>query len=66
MVAFVPPSGNDSPFLATWPMDYNLQVVITHPSQVCSQHSFELPQKMNGMHKTQFDHQRFNLQPLIV
>ena len=22
MVAFVPPSGNDLPFLATWPMDY--------------------------------------------
>ena len=22
MVAFVPPSGNDPPFLATWPMDY--------------------------------------------
>ena len=23
MVAFVPPSGNDPPFLATWPMDYS-------------------------------------------
>ena len=22
MVAFVPPSGNDPPFLAAWPMDY--------------------------------------------
>ena len=34
----------------------NLQVVITHASHVCSQNSFELPLRMNGMHKTQFDH----------
>ena len=29
-----------------------LQVVITHASQVCSQHSFGLPLRMNGMHRT--------------
>ena len=34
-----------------------LQVVITHASHVCSQHSFGLPFiQMNEMHKTQFDH----------
>ena len=30
--------------------DPNLQVVITHASHVCSQHSFGLPLIMNGMH----------------
>ena len=34
----------------------NLQVVITHASHVCNQHSFGLPLRMNGMHRTQFDH----------
>ena len=34
----------------------NLQVFITHASHVCSRHSFGLPLKMNGMHRTQFDH----------
>ena len=34
----------------------NLEVVITHASHVCSQHSFVLPLRMNGMHRTQFDH----------
>ena len=28
----------------------NLQVIITHTSHVCSQHSFEIPLRMNGMH----------------
>ena len=28
---------------------------------VCSQHSFGLPLRMNGMHKTQFDHRCFDL-----
>ena len=36
----------------------NLQVVITHASHVCSQHSFGLPLRMNGMHKTQLNVQR--------
>ena len=36
----------------------NLQVVITHASHVCNQHSFGLPLRMNGMHRTQFDHAR--------
>ena len=31
----------------------NLQVVITHASHVCTQHSFGLPLRMNGMPKTQ-------------
>ena len=39
----------------------NLQVVITHASHVCSQQSFELPLKMNGMHRTQFGQARFGL-----
>ena len=29
--------------------DHNLQVVITHASFVCSQHSFGLPRTMNGI-----------------
>ena len=33
----------------------NLQVVITHVLHVRSQHSFGLPLRINGMHKTQFD-----------
>ena len=41
----------------------NLHVVITHASHVCSHHSFGLPLRMNGMHKTQFDHERFDLLP---
>ena len=28
----------------------NLQVVIRHASHVCSQDSFELPLRLNGMH----------------
>ena len=39
----------------------NLQVVITHASHVCSQHSFGLPLRMNGMHKMEFD-----LLPLVI
>ena len=39
----------------------NLQVVITHASHFCSQYSFGLPQRMNEMHRTQFDHERFGL-----
>ena len=44
----------------------NLQVVITHASHVCSQHSFGLPLRMNGMSKTQFDHARLELLPLVI
>ena len=38
----------------------NPQVVITHASHVCSQYSFGLPLRMNGIHKTQFDHACFD------
>ena len=34
----------------------NLQVIITHASHPCSQHSFGIPLRMYGMHKTHFDH----------
>ena len=40
----------------------NLQVFITHTSHVCSQHSlhsFGLPLRKYGVHRTQFDHARF-------
>ena len=37
--------------------------VITHASHVCSQHSFGLPLRMSGMHKTQFDRARFDFLP---
>ena len=35
----------------------NLQIVITHASHICCQHSFEFPLRMNGMHGKQFDHE---------
>ena len=41
----------------------NLQVVITHASHACSQHSFGLPLRMNGMHRRQFGHVRFDYLP---
>ena len=44
----------------------NLQVVITYASHVCSQNSFGLPLRMNGMHKTQFDHARLDPLPLVI
>jgi len=44
----------------------NLQVVIKHASHLCSQHSFVPPLRMNGMHKMQFDHTRFDLLPLVI
>ena len=42
------------------------QVVITHAPHVCSQHSFELPLRMNGMHRMQFDHARLDLLSLEI
>ena len=44
----------------------NLQVVITHASHVCGQHSLELPLRMNGMHKTQLNVQRCCLPNLLL
>ena len=44
----------------------NLQVVITHASHVCSQHSFGLPLRMYGMHRTHFDHARLDLLSLVI
>ena len=42
----------------------NLQVDITHASHVRSQYSFGLPLRMNGIHRTHFDHARLdNLVP---
>ena len=44
----------------------NLQGVITHASHLCSQRSFGLPLRMNGMHITQFDHARLDLLLLVI
>ena len=44
----------------------NLQVVITRASHVCSPHSFGLPLRMNGMHRTQFDHALLDLLSLEI
>ena len=44
----------------------NLQVVIRHASHVCSQHSFELPLRLSGMHRMQFDHVHFDLLSLVI
>ena len=35
-----------------------------HVSPVCSQHSFGLPPRMNGMHRKQFDHVCLDLRVL--
>ena len=43
----------------------NLQVIITHASHLCCQHSFGLPLKMYGMHKTHFDHACLDLLSLV-
>ena len=44
----------------------NLQVVITHVSHVCSQHSFGLPIRMNGMHRTHSNHTRLDFLSLVI
>ena len=44
----------------------NVKVVITHASHVCRQLSFGLPLRMNGMHRTQFDHVRLDLLSLVI
>ena len=44
----------------------NLQVVMMHASHVCSQHSFGLPLRMNGMNKTQFDHTHYVFLTLVT
>ena len=45
----------------------NLQVVVKHALRVCSQYSFGLPLRKNGMHKMQFDHKRLDLlSPVIM
>ena len=44
----------------------NVKVVITHASHVCSQLSFGPPLRMNGMHRTQFDHVRLDLLSLVI
>ena len=44
----------------------NFQVVIKHVPHVCSQHSFELPLRVCGMHRTQFDHTHLDFLSLII
>ena len=44
----------------------NLQVVVTHASHVCSQHSFGLPIRMYGKHRKHFDHARLDLLSLVI
>ena len=39
----------------------NLKDVIMQESHVCNQHSFGLLLRMNGMHRTHFDHARLDL-----
>ena len=40
--------------------ELHLKVVITYASHVCSQHSFGIPLRMNGIHRTLFDHACFD------
>ena len=44
----------------------NLQVVITHALHERSQHLFGLPLRMNGIHRTQFEHMRLDHLPLVI
>ena len=44
----------------------NLQVVITHAWHVCSQHSFGLPLRINGMHRTHFGHARLDVLSHVI
>ena len=44
----------------------NLQVVVTHASHACNQHSVGLELRMNGMHRTQFDHARLDFLTLVI
>ena len=44
----------------------NLQVVIRYASHACSQHSFGLPLRMYGMHRTHFDHAYLDLVSLVI
>ena len=44
----------------------NLQVVITHASHVCRQHSFGLLLRMYGMHRAHFDHARLDRLSLVI
>ena len=44
----------------------NVQVIIRHASHVCSQHSFGLPLRMYGMHRTHFDHAYLDLLSLVI
>ena len=53
-------------YLGRWASNPNLQVVFTHASHVCSQHSFGLPLRMYGMYRTHFDHARLDLLPLVI
>ena len=43
----------------------NLQV-IAYARHEYTQHSFGLPLRMNGMHRTQFDHARLDLLSLVI
>ena len=44
----------------------NLQVVITDALNVCSQHLFGRPLRINGILEMQFDHAHFDLLPLVI
>ena len=44
----------------------NLQVVITYAPHACIQHSFGLPLRMYGMHRTHFDHALLDLLSLVI
>ena len=47
--------------------NFKLQVVIIHASHVCSQHSFGLPLRMNGTHRSlQLDHSHLGLLSLGI
>ena len=48
------------------PAKPNLQAVITQASHVCGQNSFGLPQRVNGIHRTQFDHLRLDPLSLVI
>ena len=52
--------------VASLPTILIYKLLLCMASHVCSQHSFGLPPRMNGMHRTQFDHARLDFFSLVI
>ena len=52
--------------VASLPTILIYKLLLCMASHVCSQHSFGLPPRMNGMNRTQFHHARLDFFPLVI